>query len=69
MTAHSTQALEQTSKPFLKWFKDNKIKLNPDKCHFILSDKENRGINVGNAVIENPQNEKLPAVFFDEIYF
>ena len=36
------QTLEQISKPFLKRFKDNKMKLNPD--HLILSGKENREI-------------------------
>ena len=42
------------------------MKLNSDKCHLILSGKENRGINVGNVVIKNSQNEKLLGVFFDE---
>ena len=39
------RTLEQISKPLLIWFKDNKMKLNPDKYHLILSDKENRGIS------------------------
>ena len=42
------------------------MKLNPDKCHLILSDKENRGIIVGNVVIKNLRHEKLLRVFFDE---
>ena len=41
------QTLEQISKPILQRFKDNKMKLNPDKWHLILSGKENSGINVG----------------------
>ena len=52
------RTLEQISKPLLQWFKDNKMKLNSDECHLILSGKENREINVGNAVIKNSQNEK-----------
>ena len=59
------RTLEQISKPLLQWFKENKMKLNPDKCHLILRGKENRGINVGNVVIKNTQNEKLLGVFFD----
>ena len=47
-------------------FKDNKMKLNPDKCHLILSGKENRGTNIGNVVIKNSRNEKLLGVFFEE---
>ena len=31
---------EQISKPPLQWCKDNKMKLNSDKCHLILSHKE-----------------------------
>ena len=60
------RTLEQISKPLLQWFKDNKMKLNPDKCHLILSGKENRGVSVGDVVIKSLQNEKLLGVFFDE---
>ena len=60
------RTLEQICKPLLKWFKDNKMKLNPHKCHLILSGKENVGINVGNVVIKNSRKEKLLGVFFDE---
>ena len=42
------------------------MKLNPDKCHLILSEKENRGIIVGNVVIKNSRHEKLQRVFFNE---
>ena len=42
------------------------MKLNPDKCNQILSDKENSGIDVGNVVIKNSRNKKLPGVFFNE---
>ena len=42
------------------------MKLNPDKCHLILSGKENRGIIVGNVVIKNSRHEKLLRVFFNE---
>ena len=42
------------------------MKLNPDKCHLILSGKENRGVSDGNVVIKSLQNEKLAGVFFDD---
>ena len=45
------------------------MKLNPDKCHLILSGKGNRGVNVGNVVIKNSRNEKLLGVFFNEAFF
>ena len=34
--------LEHISKPLLRWFKDNKIKLNHDRFHLILIFKGNR---------------------------
>ena len=52
-----------------QWLKDNKVKLNPDKCHLILNGKGNRGVNVGNVVIKNSRNEKLLGVFFNEASF
>ena len=60
------RTLEQIFKPLLQWFKDNKMKLNPDKCHLILSGKENRGINVGNVVIKNSRTENLLGLFLNE---
>ena len=58
--------LEQISRPLLKWFEENKMKLNLDKCYLIMTVKENRGINIGDVVIKTSQNEKLLGVFFDE---
>ena len=65
-TKEVIQTLEQIFKPRLQWFKDNQMKLNPNKCRLILSGKENRGINVGNVFIKSSQNEKLLGAFFDE---
>ena len=37
------RTLEEVAKPLLKWFKDNKMKLNPYyKCSLLLSAKEDR---------------------------
>ena len=51
-TEEVIQILQHISKPLLQWFKDNKMRLNLDNCHLILSGKENRGVNVENIVIE-----------------
>ena len=32
-----TKSLEELSIPLLSWFKENKLKLNSDKCHLIVS--------------------------------
>ena len=34
------RTLGQISKPLLQWFKDTKMKLNPDECHLVLSVKK-----------------------------
>ena len=62
------QTLEQIAKPLLKWFKGNKMKVNPDNCYLLLSDKEDIGINVGNIAIKNSHSEKLVGVFGKEGY-
>lgn len=38
--------------------------INPDKCYLILSDKENRGINVETVAIKKLLIEKLLGAFF-----
>ena len=40
------RTLKEISKPLQKWFRGNKMKLNPDKYHLILSGKVDKGINL-----------------------
>ena len=46
------RTLKQISKPLQKWFRGNKMKLNPDKYHLILSGKVDKGINFGNISLK-----------------
>ena len=59
-------ALEYDISSLTKWFQNNYLKLNPDKCHFLLSkhDKEVY-INVGDKVIECENSVKLLGVTID----
>ena len=59
------RTLEEINKPLLKRYKDNKMKLNPDKCHLLMSGKEYSNINVGN-ITKNSHNANLVGVFFDK---
>ena len=59
------RTIEETQILFSYWFKDNKIKLNPDKCCFLLSDNEVQLVNIRNYVIKISQNEKLLGVSID----
>ena len=31
--------LEETAKSLFKWFSDNQMKANPDKCHLLLNNR------------------------------
>ena len=46
--------LENTSVKLFKWFPDNQIKANQDKCHLIVSENENISMHIGSFKIKNP---------------
>ena len=54
-----TKSLEEASKELFKWFHDNLMKGNPDKCHLRVSTNNNVAIRIGHFQIENTQREKL----------
>ena len=59
------KSLEEASKKFFKWFNDNLMKSNPDKCHLLISTNDNVKIRKGNFQIENTKREKLLGIQFD----
>ena len=48
-----------------KWFNDNQMKANPDKCNFICSSSVKTSIIIENEQIRNSSWEKNLVVFFD----
>ena len=58
-------SLEKAASSLLKWFKDNLIKGNPDKCHLLVSTNEKTKINIGEFSVENSDCEKLLGVKID----
>ena len=60
--------LEQDANRLTAWFPENYVKLNEDKCHFILfgACKERANIRVGEAQIEESDEEKLLGITFDK---
>ena len=52
-------------KYFFKWFMDNQMKANPDKCHFICSTNDTVNLIIENQIIDNNKCEKLVGVKFD----
>ena len=57
--------LQNASKTLFKWFNDNQIKANPDKCHFICSSTVKTSIMIENEEIRNSSCQKRLGVFFD----
>ena len=61
-----TKSLEGLSIPLLSWFKENKLKLNLDKCNLIVSGPENAGIKLYDFTITNSKKEKSLSIIFDD---
>ena len=57
--------LEKETSSLFKWFFDNMMKANPDKCHLLLNRDCELGIKVGNMSIENSKYEKLLGIEVD----
>ena len=53
------KSLEEASKKFFKWFNDNLMKSNPEKCHLLVSTNDIVKISIGNFQIENTKRENL----------
>ena len=51
--------LETASVKLLKWFAENQMKANQDKCHLIVSENENVSMHIGPFEIKNTNCEKL----------
>ena len=49
----------QASNEFFRCFDDNIMKINPGKCHLLVSTNDNVAIRIGNFQIENTKREKL----------
>ena len=52
--------LENAAETLLQWFKDNRMKANPDKYHLLINNtKESFQIKIGNETVSNSKYEKL----------
>ena len=56
---------EEASEILLKWFNDNLMKINAEKCHLLVSTNNTVKIKIGNFDITNSKNENLLGVKFD----
>ena len=51
------------------WFKSNRIKANPDKCHFLLSETKSYNILIDNYTIDKSEHQKLGVILYKELTF
>ena len=58
-------SLERATDTLFKWFSDNVMKSNADKCHLLVSTNNAIIIKIGNIDINNSNCEKLLGVKFD----
>ena len=59
------KSLEETSEILFKWFNDNLMRINADKCHLLVSTNNTVKIKIRNFDITNSKSEKLLGVKFD----
>ena len=59
------KVLENTSVDLLKWFKNNGMKANADKCHLLVNSKEKVCTKIGPYNIESSEQQKLLGVLID----
>ena len=52
-------SLQDAAAKLFKWFSDNQMKGNTDKCHLLLSKDESSEIHIGDSIIESRTCEKL----------
>ena len=58
--------LENAAGTVVQWFKDNRMKANPDKYHLLINNsKESFQIKIGNETVTYSKYEKLPRVKID----
>ena len=58
-------SLEEVSEVIFQWFRDNHFQGNTNKYHVLFSTDKQVQVNLGNAQIENTQNEKLLGIIID----
>ena len=69
---HIVFCLETNAQELSKWFLDNNMKLNPDKCHLLIFGEKSTDISVqiGATLIRESVEEKLLGITLDKhLYF
>ena len=59
------ESLKKIAEEIFKWFKNNEMQANADKCHVLISTDQKLHVNIGTLQIENSKCEKLLGVNID----
>ena len=59
------ESLEKIPEEIFKWFKNNEMQANADKCHVLISTDQKLHVNIGTLQIENSKCGKLLGVDID----
>ena len=57
--------LEGAASKLFLWISQNDLNANPDKLHLLLSNNEDRIINIQSEIIKNTNSKKLLGITFD----
>ena len=52
-------SLEEASNTLFVWFKNNRLKSNPDKCHALISTNRHLDIKIGDYTIGNSESKTI----------
>ena len=58
-------SLQDTAGKLSKWFSDNQMMGNTDKCHLLLTKDKSSQIHIGDSIIESSTCEKLLGIKID----
>ena len=59
------QKLENAAKTLFQWFRDNQMKADPDKCHFLCNSNSEVSLTTETQKIKNSKFEKLLGIKWD----
>ena len=59
------EKLESSTHDLFRWFKENHMKANPDKCHLLVTTNTLTSVNINGFQIANSTKEKLLGIKFD----
>ena len=64
------EKLESSTHDLFRWFKENRMKANPDKCNLLVTTNALTSANINGFQITNSTEEKLLGIKFDsKLYF